>query len=144
MSVQEPATYECEMNRNRKYSHLKVSPLIAFPIFLGTNTKFLIKAKKYTGQCEPPQPATDHTHCPGRADSYDRWCCSDVNFKLEKKIKNDLLEPRGLQPLLSVAMGSTLLYSGRKSPFLMTDTSAGWVCTVTCHNATLACKETGR
>lgn len=62
----------------------------------------------------------------------------------KKKLKNYPLEPRGLGPLLSASMGSTTVYPGRKSPFLMTDTSAGLAWTVTCHHATLACEETGR
>lgn len=53
------------------------------------------------------------------------------------------LEPAGLGPLLSEAMGSTLLYPGRKSLFSMTDTSVALVWTVTCHGATLASEKPG-
>ena len=48
-----------------------------------------------------------------------------------------------LEPLLSDAMGSILPHPGREAPFLMTDTSVGLLCTVTCHSATLASEKPG-
>lgn len=85
--------------------------------------------------------AMAHTHLPGVADSHDIRCHFD--FKWEKeKLKNCSLEPGGLRPPLSTAIAST--YPGRKSPFFLTDTSAGLVWTVTCHKTTLACEDIGR
>jgi hypothetical protein len=98
-----------------------------------------------TTKCTKQIQAIDHTNFLGMADSHDRWSCFDFYFKWKKKFFFQItpLEPVGLGPLLSEAMGSTLLHPGRKSLFLMTDTSVGLVWTVTCHCATLAYEKPG-